>query len=244
MIEINQLKGVEAKIYRKNGSLESCRFSEKNEIRIGSNVVIPRFSEPDYRCKYREALSFYEDGTIKSIYLEERQLVDTPLGKQEAELLTYYKSGNLHRFFPLYGQISAYWSEECEKELAPKMSIEVGEQNIIGKVSCICFYESGNVKSITLWPGENFTVKVGAHELTGRIGVSFYESGAVKSVEPVFYTYVEINGEKTHVYDPFANGISGDKNSLVFSEDGKIIDYVTIEKKKGSESNEETECIC
>lgn len=230
MIHINELNGVESIIYRKNGSAESCRFSQENKIRLGNNLLIPRFSEPDYRCKYREALSLYESGEIKSIYLEGIQEINTPLGKQQAELISYYESGALHRIFPLYGQISAYWSEESEKELAPELTIEVGDNQITGKVSCICFYESGKVKSITLWPGENFVVRAGDYEITGRIGVSFYESGAVKSVEPIFHTYIEVDGKKHHVYNPFANGISGDKNSLVFDEKGNVIDYVQVIK--------------
>lgn len=230
MIQIKELNGVESVIYRKNGSVESCRFSQENKIHIGNNLLIPRFSEPDYRCKYREALSFYENGEIKSIYLEGVQYVNTPLGKQQAELISYYESGALHRIFPLYGQISAYWSEESEKELAPKLTIEVGDNRIVGKVSSICFYESGKVKSITLWPGEHFVIRAGDYEITGRIGVSFYESGAVKSVEPIFHTYVEINGKKIHVYNPFANGINGDKNSLVFDEKGNVIDCVHVTK--------------
>lgn len=225
-IDIRQLVGVESVQYGKNHCVESCRFHDKNTIIVGSNTYIPRYSEPDHRSKHREALAFHESGEVRSIYLEGIQQISTSIGQLEAELVTFYKSGKIHRIFPLYGQISAYWSEEDEKQLAKKMTVQVGNHEITGKISCIRFYESGAVKSITLWTGEKITLTIGGQVITGRIGISFYESGEAESIEPVFHSYVEIEGKKLHVYNPFACGITGDNNSLKFDKNGKVIHYI------------------
>ena len=46
-------------------------------------------------------------------------MLKLPAGDYQAELITFYEDGNVKRVFPLYGQISAYWSVEEEMEQAP-----------------------------------------------------------------------------------------------------------------------------
>jgi len=232
-MNIKEFSSVEAIRYGKDNCIESCRFSGKNIITIGNNVYIPKYSPNDYRNKHREAVSFYKSGSIRSIYLENIQKIFTPLGEMEAELVTFYENGQIHRVFPLYGQISAYWSEKDEKKLAKSQTVCAGGNTISAKISCINFYNSAKIKSITLWSGEKVTLTIGKNSITARIGISFYESGEIESAEPVINSYIDnAKGEKVHIYNPFACGITGDNNSLKFDKNGRITSYFDLKQKK------------
>lgn len=191
-------------------------------IWIGEEFLIPKFSEPDYRSRNRESLEFYDDGAKKSIYLESFQRITTPIGRIQAEFITFYPSGEIHRVFPVFGKISGYWSEAEEGELLPVTTVNIGGNRITAKIGVFCFYPTGALKSITLWPGEDADVVTKSGTFKARYGISFYSNEMVASLEPEKGCVVS---HPTGVYIPYnseANGISGDKNSLEFYEDGRI----------------------
>ncbi|WMJ88819.1 hypothetical protein [Anaerocolumna sp. MB42-C2] len=220
--EIGLLTGVVGERIDKDGILRSCMFKSRNKISHHGEIYIPKYESGDVRTRYRDAVSFYKSGKLKSLYLNERQEIDCPVGKMKAEFVSFYESGRYLRIFPVYGQINGYWSEREEAELLTSYSIEIGEQKIEAKISCIVFYESGAVKSLTLWPGENVDIKTPYSKIKVRFGISFYESGAVESIEPENPVHLTYDACSFFAYDNHPLGIHGEKNSLSFYENGTL----------------------
>lgn len=220
--KVGLLSGIMNEKLDKSGMLRSCTFSARNEIIFHGEVYIPRYREEDCRTRSRSAVKFYEDGKLKSIYLDGQQEINTPIGKMKAEMVSFYESGRLLRVFPVFGQISGFWSEEEEAELLSASEITIASQIIKAKISCFHFHESGNLKSVTLWPGERINVMTPVGKMNVRLGISFYENGAIESVEPSQPTGVMYQDCKIYAYDNHPIGVHGDSNSLCFYEDGNL----------------------
>ena len=144
----------------------------------------------------------------------------------------------MKKIFPLNGKLSGYWGEKDEYALAEDIDLPLPCGTIRAKVINMAFYKNGNIKSITLWPQETIEVKTPAGTMRVRIGVAFYEDGAVKSVEPAEPCDVETKIGKISAYDNDPEGIIGDINSLQFDSKGKVISlnttHNTITVKKAS----------
>lgn len=222
-----ELKGVINESYYPDGNLKECRLEEHNEISTEAGVLVPKYQIFDTRTKYRNALEFYESGKLKSVYLQEPQEVETPSGKFKAEMVTFYEEGSVHRVFPLYGQISGYWSESDEYELAEPIFLDLESVQISGKVICLCFYPSGKIKSITLWSIERIKAKTIYGVVIGRLGIAFYENGKIKSLEPLYPAEISTPIGVLLAYDNNPIGIHGDDNSLCFNEDGSVKSLIT-----------------
>lgn len=214
--------GVVGEQVDKGGILRSCMFARQNKILYHGEIYIPKYENEDFRTRYRDAATFYKSGELKSLYLNEQQEIDSPVGRIKAEFVSFYKSGRPWRIFPVYGQINGYWSESEEAELLPVYAIEAGGQRIEGKFGCIAFYESGAVKSLTLWPGESVRVMTPAGKIKMRFGISFYENSSVESVEPDVPAVITYDSCSFYAYDNHPIGIHGEKNSLRFYEDGTL----------------------
>ena len=221
------LKGVIGEAYDNQGNLRSCRLEEHSELITSVGKLIPRYKEIDVRTKYREAICFYPSGKLKSVYLEHQMIIETSLGLIEAELITFYETGSIHRIFPLYGQISGYWSEEEEYQLATCKSVTVGKVQLYNKISCYCFYPSGKVKSLTLWPKEVTSLNLAKDNYRLRIGIAFYEEGEVYSLEPAQPIMIQTEIGEIMAYHNEAMGIHGDRNSLVFNKEEQIQSLIT-----------------
>ncbi len=219
---VGLLRGVVGETVDHNGKLLSCMFGERNEISYQGETYIPKYREEDFRTRYRDAVKFYRNGALKSVYLEEQQEINTPVGRRKAELVTFYPSGHLHRFFLSYGMISAYWSEEDEAERLGICEVDAYGQTYKGRISCIQFYDSGVIKSIMLWPGENIIVYTPAGSIRVRYEICFYENGTLQSVEPDKPARITIAETDYYVYDNQAIGIGDGSSSLSFYEDGRI----------------------
>jgi len=212
-------------------------------ITIRERQFILRCSKADYRSRDRAALIYDIDGNIKSIYLErseeKAQTVNTAVGVLDCEMVTFYPNGNLHRVFPVYGKISGFWSEEEEVNLLPVTYLKNKDITFHGKISCVCFYPDESLKSITLWPGEETSVFVNEKEYKIRYGISFYESGAIKSFEPAVPVKITQKAGTFYAYDFMATGVTGDFTSLCFYEDGCVrslksnVTGLLIRDKKG-----------
>ena len=152
--------------------------------------LLPCSGASDYRKKHRCAVCYYDSGALKSVYLEEPQVLSFPSGDYQAELITFYEDGSAKRIFPLYGQISAYWSIEEEAEYAPEYEFEIAGDIYLIKPECIFFYPSGKIRSITLWPSDELNVKTPVGNIRTKLGIELYESGTVRSIEPVYGTVI------------------------------------------------------
>jgi hypothetical protein len=211
----------------KNGSIKECRLNEHNEIKFEHDIFIPQYHNSDFRNKYTKSLSFYEDGTIKSIALENQSGFKTSLGIIPAELVTFYQNGSIKKIFPLNGKLSGFWTEENEYNLAKEFSFEFKFGNFTSKFISLDFYDSGEPKCFTVWPKDNIKAKTPIGELEVRTGLSLYKDGTVESIEPRKPTLIESPIGDLIAYDMNVVGINGSNNSLKFHENGEIKSLLT-----------------
>ena len=185
--------------------------------------LLPCSGASDYRKKHRCAVSYFESGSVKSVYLEEPVVLSFPAGEFQTELITFYEDGNAKRIFPLYGQISAYWSISEEAENAPYYDFDIEGEIYHIRPQCIFFYPNGKIRAITLWPCDELIVKTSAGTIKTKLGVELYESGKLKSIEPVFGTVISTpDGEfKPYRYRPVM--MHAENATLKFDECGRAI---------------------
>jgi hypothetical protein len=218
--------GVESYTCFPSGALEGIRLSEKNMLVTHVGELVPAFTD-NHRRKNKYSVEFYASGMVKAVYLEEQQEITTPIGEFPAELVTFFESGKLKRFFPLDGKISGLWSEEEEKSLAIPLHFELPFTKFTAIISAIAFYQSGDIRSLTLFPGEviNITTKYG--EIEARHGFSLYETGEIETMEPSMPVEISTPIGVISAYDPEAHAVNADINSLGFNKEGSVIALTT-----------------
>lgn len=184
--------------------------------------LLPCSGASDYRKKHRCAVSYFESGSVRSVYLEETEVLSFPAGDFQTELITFYEDGNVKRIFPLYGQISAYWSIGEEAENAPYYDFDIAGEKLHIRPQCIFFYPSGKIRSITLWPVDEITVNTPAGQVCTKLGLELYESGRLRSIEPVFGTVISTpDGDlKPYRFRPVM--MHAENATLKFDENGRI----------------------
>lgn len=235
--KLGKLDGVVVPEYYSDGTLKSCILQEKNLIFTEIGALVPRYGEETPRRKYTPSVSFYESGAIKSVNLEVQGDVMTPIGEFPAELVTFYESGELKRIFPVNGKISGFWSEKDEAELNIPFTFDFEFGEFSSKLIGICFYQTGDIRSITLYPDEVITLTTKVGEIPVRIGFSLYESGKLKSIEPNQGIVVATPIGDITAFDINALGINADTNSLCFSENGSVISMITTSDKIAIQKN-------
>jgi len=222
-----ELTGITSCSRYSNGQIEDCKVQEKNVIHTQCGDLIPRYSSPGIRSKELKSISFYESGAVRSIALEEQTPIQTPLGLFPAELVTFYENGRLDSIFPLNGQIGFGWSEREEMALAEAVEFEFPFGSFSAKPIGLRFYESGELRSLILWPGEVIRVNTALGDIPVRTGFKLYESGALASVEPAYPVAVETPIGSIAAFDVAAVGIDADLNSLRFDEAGALTRLAT-----------------
>ena len=185
--------------------------------------LLPCSGASDYRKKHRCAVCLYDSGALRSVYLEEPQVLSFPSGDFQAELITFYEDGNAKRIFPLYGQISAYWSIEEEAEYAPEYDFEIAGGTYRTKPECIFFYPSGKIRSITLWPSDELSIKTPAGLIKTKLGIELYENGSIRSIEPVYGTVISTPSGDIRPFRYRPVMMHAENATLKFTEDGKLI---------------------
>lgn len=219
--------GVIGTEYYEDGGIKSLRLGERNMILTHAGELVPFYSEDTQRRKHKASLTFYREGTIKSVALDEQQEIITPIGEFPAELVTFYPTGEMKRFFPLDGRLSGYWSEEDERALNIPFSFEFPFSSFTAMLIGICFYESGDIRSVTLFPGEGIRIATDYGVLDVRGGFSLYESGELESLEPFEPQRIVTPIGPIYAYDINASGINAYKNSLRFDKKGRLVSAVT-----------------
>ncbi len=209
-----------------SGELKSVILKGENVVLTHVGELTPYYTETNRR-KYKPSIQFFKDGMIKSVYLEEQQALQTPIGELPGELVTFYNSGELHRIFPLDGKLSGFWGEEEEKEMLIPLTFDLDFCQFTASLSCLCFYQTGDIKSITLYPGE----KIQVGNVAVRHGLSLYENGALESCEPGLPTLLDTPIGKISAFDPEAVGVTADSNSLVFYQDGRVKSLITVSQQ-------------
>lgn len=217
--------------YNEDNGIKGCCFEEENKLFLECGTLIPQYGEETVRKKFIQTVSFYPSGTLWRIALQQQTEVQTPIGEFPAELLTFYTDGSIKRIFPLNGKLTGYWSEQDETALAFPFHFEFDFGSFSAKIISIHFYQSGEIKSITLFPGEVITLQTPVGKMSVRTGFSLYESGKLKSVEPAQPSLVNTQIGKIMAFHIDAIGVHADKNSLEFSENGEVTQIVTSSDK-------------
>lgn len=235
MKSINTMYGtlneVENVTLHANGTIKECVIHEKVEFETPHGILIPQYEHSTHRNKAGYSVSFYDNGMLRKISLNDIVEIETTIGKMSAELILFYENGNIKRLFPLNGQLSAYWEENDEYQLAQEQSFSFPFGNFKAKIISISFYENGAVKDLTFWPKEMIRITTPLGEAAVRIGISLYLDGSIKSIEPAYPLTVQTPIGTLKAYDFNANGISGDINSLNFTQEGAIKSFVTSSNK-------------
>lgn len=221
------LKGISSAEFYENGALKECMVAERNVLITPYGQLIPWYEEDHVRRKYTASVTFYKNGNIRSILLNNRAEIITSLGLFEVEKITFYEDESLKRIFPLDGKLTGYWTEDNEYELAKEYTLKLSVGEIKSKIMSLQFYRSQKLRSITLWPKEKVLIQLEIGTIPVRTGISFYESGQIKSCEPAKPTPIKTPIGKMIAYDTSAIGIHGDSNSLQFYEDGKLKALIT-----------------
>lgn len=225
-----KLHGVSSCITSEIGTVESCVLCEPNTVETICGFLIPKWQE-DVRKKGIPSLSFYPDGQLKSISLEEQTTVATPLGDLPAEFVTFYPDGELRRIFPCNGKLSAYWTQEDEAALCPTIPFALDYGAFRAKVTAIHFYPSGALRSMSFWPNETVVLRVFQGLMPTRIGFSLYENGELESLEPPYPMSISTPIGNISAYDPDALGVHGESNSLSFNQDSTLRSITTVNSK-------------
>ncbi|MFA9380068.1 MAG: hypothetical protein ACERKO_03305 [Acetanaerobacterium sp.] len=216
------LTGVALANYYDDGTLKDCVLGERNVLTLPCGALVPQYGEEHVRRKNSKSLSFFRSGALKAALLEEQQGLSTPMGEFPAELVTFYETGEMRRVFPLNGKLSGYWSEQDESQLAFPFQFEFSFGTFAAKIVGLHFYQSGALKSLTLFPGEVVTLATPIGDIAVKTGFSLYESGALRSVEPAQPVVVMTDIGPLAAYDCNALGIHADSNSLCFYEQGGL----------------------
>lgn len=213
-----------------SGELESVKLNGKNMIVTHVGELVPAYTHTPRR-KNKPSVEFYKSGMVKALMLEEQIEVETPIGSLPAEQVTFYATGELHRLFVTNGQISGFWTEEEEKQHSIPLTFEFDFSSFSAYLSSICFYKSGSIQSITLYPGESIILKTPAGEVETGIGFSLYESGKLESVEPKAPILIQTPIGKFDAFNPDAIGIHAESNSIIFDEKGRLSAFSTADNK-------------
>ncbi len=216
------LDGIERAEYYPDGTLKECILNKENIVFTECGPLIPQYGEETLRRKYTKSISFYPDGNLKAVSLENQTEILTPIGEMPAELVTFYNTGEVKRVFPTNGKISGYWSEDDERNFNIPLNFSFDFADFTAMVNGICFYRSGTIKSLTLFPGEKIDIITPVGKISTKKGFALFESGILKSTEPDFPIKINTPIGALEAYDPNAIAICADSNSLCFNEDGTI----------------------
>jgi hypothetical protein len=166
------------------GALRSILLLSETLVSTPLGAMVPNYSYDDARKKYAPSLSFYESGALRCVRLNEQKLVTIPgVGSIPCEKLLFYEGGTLKRLFPTDGKISGYWSVKDEKKLNREIDLSLKFGNYTLFISVLSFYETGELKSVTLWPGEDPELPLPGGEGKLRVGAGFslYKNGDLQS---------------------------------------------------------------
>lgn len=219
---VHELKGMTSEEFYASGGIKSCKFTAYNEIYIGNQIYVPRYKKIDERKKDNQAVTFYENGNIKSIALEAQTEITTSVGVISAELITFYEDGMINSVFPLNGQIGFGWSEEEEEKLLKEMTVTLPFGQLKEKFIGIRFYHSGSLKSLILWPKKIINLSTPLGEYPVRIGFRLYEDGLLESFEPAVPITLNCKIGPVVAFDQNALGMDADINSVGFYPDGTL----------------------
>ena len=72
--------------YHGNGMLKCCILKQKNTINVPCGIFIPQYKDDGKRKQLMKSMTFYENGNIASMVLQDSLSVTTKLGSFPAEM--------------------------------------------------------------------------------------------------------------------------------------------------------------
>ncbi len=121
--------------------LKRC-ILKKNTINIPCGILIPQYEDDGKRKKLMKFITFDKNWNIASIVLQESLSVNTRLGSFPAKMITFYENGAVKRIFPVFGSVSAFWTEEDENNISPELQINLPFDVYKGEIINITLYET------------------------------------------------------------------------------------------------------
>ena len=106
--------------------------------------------------KLMKSMTFYENGNIASMVLQDSLSVNTRLGSFPAEMIHFYESGAVKRICPVFGNISTFWAEEDEYNISPELQINLPFDVFKGEVINITYMKPENLKALHYGPKIRF----------------------------------------------------------------------------------------
>lgn len=230
--DVTAFPGAVVQCLHPDGSPAEVLLEDRVELFTPAGVLVPQYEPEDPRRQRVQPVELHPGGGLKAVSLQERAVIETPVGPMAAERVTFHPGGQLRRVFPLDGKISAYWSVENETALAgpQRMATPIG---VVGaRIISVHFFPSGALRSVTLWPGERVTITTPQGPASVSVGFSFHESGALRSFEPdaPFEAKTPVGTVLAFDTDP-EGGMAADLNSLQFDEAGNVTALTTATDK-------------
>ena len=210
------------------GESEYYSVDEISKLKVLGYNLVPLYGYKDARRKELPAIRFYKNGNIRNISLNDSTKILTKIGDFGVEKIVFYEDGMINRLFLLDGKLSGFWSEDDEYNLAEIQYFNLPIGKFEARVISLHLYRSGDVKSITFWPKERISLKIGDQKINVRIGISLYEDGSLESCEPAKATLINTPIGKIEAFDRNVLGIHGESNSLKFYKNGEIKEIVTF----------------
>ncbi|MHC1713731.1 MAG: hypothetical protein AB9872_16425 [Solidesulfovibrio sp.] len=211
-----------------DGALRGVCLDAAHPLETSLGRLVPQYSIDDARRMTRPPVTFFQNGQVRSLPLETRTVVETPVGPLPAELVTFHENGGVARVFPLNGKLSGYWTEADEAALAEPLRIETPIGPLVARLVAVAFDPTGRLRSLTLWPGEELPVSTPAGNVSVRLGLSFHPGGALRSLEPARPFEAPTPVGPIWAFDSDAVGVTGDDNSLVFDPAGEVTRIATV----------------
>lgn len=190
-------------------------------------TLVPQHTSDDLRKRDIIPVTYHDNGTPKSVPLETQTVIPTAVGDIPAELISFHDNGEINRIFPLNGKLSGYWSEADEMELATPLTVTTPPGEITARFISLAFFDTGALRSVTLFPGDTVRIDTPLGFMETRIGISFTPDGELESLEPAKPAPVQTLLGEVMAFDPDAVGVNGDANSLVFDRSGAVSGFVT-----------------
>jgi hypothetical protein len=221
---IEALPGAE---FHPDGSPRSCIPARACPLETPLGTLVPQYTANTLRRRQMPVVSFHPGGMLRNVPLEDQTVVPTPAGPMPAEQVTLYRDGALNRIFPLNGALSGYWTQEDEVRLAEPLALDTPVGPVEALFIALHFNLAGGLRSMTLWPTETIEVPSPLGSIRARIGVSFFDSGALSALEPAGPTAVRTPLGELLAFDADAIGLCGDACSLRFRENGSLLGLKT-----------------
>ena len=210
------------------GEVKSLVPGARTELTTPYGSFTPQYEGNEERRRMIPEVSFYPNGALRNLPLQEQALVTTPLGSLPAELITFHDTGAVKRVFPMNGKLSGFWTQEDEEKLAEEQHIITPFGPVRAKFISLCFDKDGALRSLTLWSAQKINVPTPMGIFAARIGVSFHPTGEVASLEPAQPIRIKTPLGLLHAFDPDAHGVHGDHNSLCFDPQGNVVAITTV----------------